>query len=230
MVGAIPAIYGWTDKQVGLATYFAMARGAKGGADDLACAHGHADGGEGAPAAEMTKWFDTNYHYLVPEFTVDQTFRLASAKVVDEYLEAKALGIETRPVLLGPVTYLLLGKARGEEFDPLTLLPRLLPVYAETLRSLASAGATWIQIDEPCLVMDLPNAAGVAFAHAYDELTRVSPALRVMLTTYFGALGDIPRPRCRCRCMACMSTSCARRSNLMPSLRARGRTSCSLSV
>ena len=190
MVGAVPPIYGWTDKQVGLATYFAMARGAQGGADDPACAHGLAHGGEGAPAAEMTKWFDTNYHYLVPEFTTDQTFRLASTKAVDEYLEAKALGIETRPVLLGPVTYLLLGKARGEEFDPLTLLPRLLPVYAETLRSLANAGATWIQIDEPCLVMDLSNAAGMAFAYAYDELTRVSPALRIMLTTYFGALGD----------------------------------------
>ena len=88
----------------------------------------------------MTKWFDTNYHYLVPEFTVDQTFRLASTKIVDEYLEAKALGIETRPVLLGPVTYLLLGKARGEDFDPLTLLPRLLPVYAEILRALAKRG------------------------------------------------------------------------------------------
>jgi 5-methyltetrahydropteroyltriglutamate--homocysteine methyltransferase len=190
MVGAVPAIYGWTDKQVDLKIYFAMARGAQGTADDAACGHGHAHAGEGAPAAEMTKWFDTNYHYLVPEFTVDQMFWLASTKIVDEYLEAKALGIETRPVLLGPVTYLLLGKARGENFDPLTLLPRLLPVYAEILRALASAGATWIQIDEPCLVMDLSDAARVAFGHAYGQLVEASPALRLMLTTYFGALAD----------------------------------------
>ena len=190
MVGAIPAIYGWTDKQVDLKTYFAMARGARGDADAVVCGHAHAHAGEGAPAAEMTKWFDTNYHYLVPEFTVDQMFRLASTKIVDEYLEAKALGIETRPVLLGPVTYLLLGKARGEDFDPLTLLPRLLPIYAEILRALAIAGATWIQIDEPCLVMDLSDAARAAFGDAYGQLVEAGPALRIMLTTYFGALAD----------------------------------------
>jgi 5-methyltetrahydropteroyltriglutamate--homocysteine methyltransferase len=178
------------NEQVDLKTYFAMARGAQGGTNDAACGHGHAHAGEGAPAAEMTKWFDTNYHYLVPEFTVDQTFRLASTKVVDEYIEAKTLGIETRPVLLGPVTYLLLGKARGIDFDPLTLLPCLLAVYTETLRALANAGATWIQIDEPCLVMDLPDAARAAFGNAYDELVKASPALRLMLTTYFGALED----------------------------------------
>ena len=190
MVGAVPAIYGWSDESVDLTTYFAMARGAQGEAGGETCAHGHAHGGDGAPAAEMTKWFDTNYHYLVPEFTVDQTFRLASTKAMQEYSEAKALGIETRPVLLGPVTYLLLGKARGDDFDPLSLLPRLLPVYAETLRSLASAGATWIQIDEPCLVMDLTDAARTAFSDAYAELTKASPTLRLMLATYFGAMGD----------------------------------------
>jgi 5-methyltetrahydropteroyltriglutamate--homocysteine methyltransferase len=126
----------------------------------------------------------------VSEFTADQTFRLASMKVVDEYLEAKALEIDTRPVLLGPVTYLLLGKTRGEAFDPLTLLARLLPVYAEILRALADAGASWVQIDEPCLVMDLSDAARAAFGHAYDQLAKASPALRLMLTTYFGALAD----------------------------------------
>jgi 5-methyltetrahydropteroyltriglutamate--homocysteine methyltransferase len=168
MVGAIPAI-GRTDGTAGLATYFAIARGAQGNTGEAACAHGHAHDGDGAPAAEMTKWFDTNYHYLVPEFTIDQSFRLGSTKAVREYLEAKALGIETRPVLLGPVTYLLLGKTRGADFDPLTLLPRLLPVYMEMLRLLASAGATWIQIDEPCLVMDLTAAARAAFDQAYAE-------------------------------------------------------------
>jgi 5-methyltetrahydropteroyltriglutamate--homocysteine methyltransferase len=186
MVGAVPSIYDWSDERVGLGTYFAMARGAQG----EACGHGHAHGGEGAPAAEMTKWFDTNYHYLVPEFTVDQTFRLGSTKAVEEYSEAKALGIETRPVLLGPVSYLLLGKARGDDFDPLSLLSRVLPIYSEMLGLLASAGASWVQIDEPCLVLDLTDAARSAFTSAYTELTEASPNIRLMLATYFGAIGD----------------------------------------
>jgi 5-methyltetrahydropteroyltriglutamate--homocysteine methyltransferase len=196
MVGAIPAIYGWSGGQVGLDTYFAMARGTQGGADGgaegEACAHGHAHapGGSGAPAAEMTKWFDTNYHYLVPEFTADQSFRLASTKAVNEYREAKALGIETRPVLLGPVSFLLLGKAKEQDFDPLGLLERLLAVYAEVLRSLAQAGAAWVQIDEPCLVLDLTDTARAAFARAYAALVEAAPGLRLMLATYFGALGD----------------------------------------
>jgi 5-methyltetrahydropteroyltriglutamate--homocysteine methyltransferase len=190
MVGAIPAIYGHTEDQVSLKTYFAMARGAQGGADHDGCAHGHSHDGAGAPAAEMTKWFDTNYHYLVPEFTADQTFRLASTKASDEYRGAKAQGIETRPVLIGPVSYLMLGKTRGNDFDPLTLLPRLLPIYAEILRGLAEAGASWVQIDEPFLVMDLSDAARSAFGTAYAALTKAPGAPRLMLTTYFGALGD----------------------------------------
>jgi 5-methyltetrahydropteroyltriglutamate--homocysteine methyltransferase len=192
MVGAVPAIYGWKDDQVGLKTYFAMARGARGGAGQEDCGHGHAHDhdGAGAPAAEMTKWFDTNYHYLVPEFTVDQAFRLASLKAVHEYREAKALGIETRPVLLGPVTYLLLGKARGSHFDPLTLLPSLLPIYIEMLKLLAAEGATWVQLDEPALVLDLTDAARTAFQSAYATLTPSVPQVRIMLATYFGALDD----------------------------------------
>ena len=190
MVGAVPAEYGWDGERVGLETYFAMARGSESGR----CEHGHAHEGEGVPAAEMTKWFDTNYHYIVPEFTADQQFRLGSTKALHEYLEAKSAGIETRPVLLGPVSYLLLGKARktedGGDFDPLTLLPRLLPVYAEVLRSLARAGATWVQIDEPCLVTDISDAARTAYERAYEVLANVTPPIRLMLTTYFGALGD----------------------------------------
>ncbi|WP_354680711.1 5-methyltetrahydropteroyltriglutamate--homocysteine S-methyltransferase [Komagataeibacter sucrofermentans] len=182
MVGAVPAIYEWDGDKVDITTYFAMARGNGHQHDTCNCA--------GAPAAEMTKWFDTNYHYLVPEFTPDQTFRLASGKIVDEYLEARKLGIDTRPVLLGPVSYLLLGKARGGAFNVLTLLPRLLPVYVEVLNTLAAAGATWVQIDEPCLVLDLPDGADDAYARAYAELIRDVPAIRFMLTTYFGALGD----------------------------------------
>ena len=174
MVGAIPPIYGWTGGEVGLETYFALARGAQGEVAHEGCAHGHAHDGEGVPAAEMTKWFDTNYHYLVPEFTADQAFQLASTKAVQEYREAKAQGIETRPVLLGPVSYLLLGKTRGADFEPLSLLPRLLPIYAEMLRLLAEAGASWVQLDEPCLVLDLSDTARAAFGDAYATLTNGS--------------------------------------------------------
>ncbi len=197
MVGAVPAVYGWQGGEVSLKTYFAVARGTTGedaagsGAghsrDDAGCGHGHANCG-GAPAAEMTKWFDTNYHYLVPEFTVDQQFHLASHKALNEYTEARALGIETRPVLLGPVSYLLLGKTAGSAFDPLTLLPGLLPVYVEVLKALSAAGAASVQIDEPCLVLDLTAAAQAAFVTAYAELAKAGPKL--ILTTYFGALGD----------------------------------------
>ena len=190
MVGSIPPIYGWMGGEVGLETYFAMARGAQGDVAHEGCSHGHAHGGEGVPAAEMTKWFDTNYHYLVPEFTADQAFQLVSTKAVREYREAKALGIETRPVLLGPVSYLLLGKTRGANFEPLSLLPRLLPVYAETLRLLAEAGASWVQIDEPCLVLDLSDTARTAFGDAYTTLTNGSASPKIMLTTYFGSLAD----------------------------------------
>ncbi|MDD2704549.1 MAG: 5-methyltetrahydropteroyltriglutamate--homocysteine S-methyltransferase [Acidocella sp.] len=190
MVGAIPAVYGWSGAPLGLDTYFAMARGTQDDAAHAGCTHGHAHAGDGIPALEMTKWFDTNYHYLVPEFTAYQTFKLTSTKAVDEYLEAKALGIETRPVLLGPVSYLLLGKAKGGGFDPLSLLPRLLPVYAEMLAALSRAGAAWVQIDEPCLVLDLSDAARGAFATAYATLAAAAPLLRLMLTTYFGVLDD----------------------------------------
>jgi 5-methyltetrahydropteroyltriglutamate--homocysteine methyltransferase len=189
MVGAVPAIYGWSDERVGLDTYFAMARGSQ-RHGEAACAHSHSHGGDGVPAAEMTKWFDTNYHYLVPEFTADQVFKLASTKALHEYLEAKERGVDTRPVLLGPVSYLLLGKAAGSDFDPLTLLPRLLPIYAEVLRSLARAGATWVQVDEPCLVTDLTPEAKDAYARAYAVLSDVAPPIKLMLTTYFGALRD----------------------------------------
>ncbi|NBB64241.1 5-methyltetrahydropteroyltriglutamate--homocysteine S-methyltransferase [Pseudomonas sp. ODNR1LW] len=189
MLGAVPTAYGWSGDRVDLATYFAMARGSRG--DVQVCAHGHVHAADdGVPAMEMTKWFDTNYHYLAPEFTADQIFRLGSTKALDEYLQAKAQGIETRPVLLGPVSYLLLGKARGEAFDVLSLLPRLLPVYAEVLRSLARAGATWVQMDEPCLVTDLSDEAKAAYDHAYRVLTDVTPPIKLMLTTYFGPLGD----------------------------------------
>jgi 5-methyltetrahydropteroyltriglutamate--homocysteine methyltransferase len=192
MVGAIPDIYGWKGGAVPLATYFAMARGAQGERRDEACGHVHHEHGaaHGVPALEMTKWFDTNYHYMVPELSKDQTFALASRKPIEEFEEAKALGYQTRPVLIGPVTFLKLAKSKEGDFDTLSLLDRLLPVYIEILRELAYRGAEWVQIDEPCLVLDLDVTAQQALRHAYAEIARAVPQIKIMLATYFGGLAD----------------------------------------
>ncbi len=176
MVGAVPDRYGWSGGSVDAATYFAMARGAQHEGLDV-------------PAMEMTKWFDTNYHYIVPELAADRRFALSSTKPVDEYLEAEALGIDTRPVLLGPVSFLLLGKSVDGDTAPLTLLDRLLPVYREVLEGLAADGASWVQMDEPCLVLDQSNEVRNAYRMAYEILA--GPALpQLMLATYFGPLAD----------------------------------------
>jgi len=190
MVGAIPSHYGWTGGTVSLATYFAMARGSDGGTGRAV--HDHAGEGHVAcvAAQEMTKWFDTNYHYMVPELSPRQRFALSSLKPVDEYLEAKALGYQTRPVLLGPVTYLGLGKSRDADFDIFALLEGLLPVYVDMLRRLANAGADWVQLDEPCLVLDLDDVKRRALQQAYGFLARELPSLKIMLATYFGDIGD----------------------------------------
>jgi 5-methyltetrahydropteroyltriglutamate--homocysteine methyltransferase len=188
MVGAIPDIYGWKGGLVSLATYFAMARGAQGDQRDGSC--GHAHHGHGVPAQEMTKWFDTNYHYMVPELRKDQTFTLASRKPIEEYEEARSLGYQTRPVLVGPVTFLKLAKSADPGFDPLALLDRLLPVYIEVLRELAARGAEWVQLDEPCLVLDLDTAARDAVRRTYAAFADALPKLKIMLTSYFGGLGD----------------------------------------
>ena len=158
-----------------LAGYFALARGRQEGGVDL-------------HALEMTKWFDTNYHYLVPELTAGQTFRLRGDKPVAEFLEARALGFDARPVLLGPVSFLLLSKS-VDGSDRLDLLDRLLPVYAQLLGQLKQAGASWVQIDEPCLVLDQDAEDHAAYRKAYAALREVERP-RLMLTTYFGALGD----------------------------------------
>ncbi len=169
LVGATPSRFGTgsitTDR------YFAMARNSS-----------------EQTAMEMTKWFDTNYHYLVPEWSADLPFLPDTRKLLAEIGEARALGIETRPVLLGPVTLLSLGKS-VDGIDPLSLLPRLLAAYREVLTALAQAGVPWVQMDEPSLVTDLTPAYAQAFRTAYAELNKV-PSLRLMLTTYFGALGD----------------------------------------
>ena len=181
LVGAVPDRFLRTGGDIDLATYFAMARGTA------------LSGGPAGPALEMTKWFDTNYHYLVPELHTQQTFRLASTKPFDEFKEARALGIETVPVLLGPISFLLLGKARtesGEEFDQLSLLPALLPVYEAVLRQLESLGARWVQFDEPVLAIDLGAAELASFHSVYARLRAAATSTKLMLATYFGELGE----------------------------------------
>jgi 5-methyltetrahydropteroyltriglutamate--homocysteine methyltransferase len=187
MVGAVPAEDGWKGGPVDLDIYFAMARGSV-GAEHGDCGHAHHH--EGVPALEMTKWFDTNYHYMVPEFTRDQRFALTENKPLQMFREAKALGIHTRPVILGPVTFLKLGKATQPGFDPIELLDRLLPVYAGILAELSTAGADWVQIDEPALVLDLADAERYALTTAYSALHQLVPNLKIMIASYFGALGD----------------------------------------
>ena len=179
MVGAVPSRYDWSGQTVDLDVYFAMARGRAGQA-----------GKAGVSAMEMTQWFDTNYHYLVPEFEAGQSFRLASTKPIDEFLEAKRVGVHTRPVLVGPVSLLLLVKAKDPHVDKLALLDSLLDVYEQVLAGLADAGADWVQIDEPCLVLDMDDRAKAALGQAYQRLACVSPKLKLLIATYFGDLRD----------------------------------------
>lgn len=180
MVGAIPPRYHdviLNKKNSELDLYFAMARGYQKDGLDIT-------------ALEMTKWFDTNYHYMVPEFYRDQQFRLFSTKAIDEFYEAKELGIFTKPVLIGPVSYLLLGKEKEEGFDRVDLLMNLLPVYIEILRKLYALNASWVQFDEPFLVMDLTKKEKAAFVYAYAEIRKQFPSLKILIATYFGGLGD----------------------------------------
>jgi 5-methyltetrahydropteroyltriglutamate--homocysteine methyltransferase len=175
LLDAIPERYRALADADPLAGYFAMARGTQRAGLDL-------------HALEMTKWFDTNYHYIVPELHAAQTFRLRDEKPVVQFLEAKALGHEARPVLLGPVSFLLLSKT-ADGSDRLALLERLLPVYAELLGRLREAGAEWVQIDEPCLVLDLDADDAAAYRQAYAALAAAARP-KLLLATYFGALGD----------------------------------------
>jgi len=185
MLGAIPPGYGWQggSGRVGLPTYFALARGSRGTeAERVAGIR------PGLPALEMTKWFDTNYHYLVPRLSAEQRFELTDNRPLAMFREAQALGMRARPVLLGPVSFLLLSKA-ADGSAPLDLLDRLLPLYARVLRELAEAGCAWVQVDEPCLALDLPEKARVAFALAYGALAQ-GPTPDILLVSYFGPMDD----------------------------------------
>ncbi|QWF71304.1 5-methyltetrahydropteroyltriglutamate--homocysteine S-methyltransferase [Methylomonas paludis] len=181
MLGAIPPRFNWQGSQVDLDTYFRMARGQS------------ADGSS-YRALEMTKWFDTNYHYLVPEISADQKFSLACTKLFDETRALLALGHQAKPVLLGPLSWLWLAKTVGH-FDKLDLLERLLPVYQQILQGLVELDVDWLQIDEPILVMDLPDAWQRAFEMTYATLQHSS--INILLTSYFGGLADNTALACR---------------------------------
>ncbi len=184
LLGAVPERFQWSGKSVDLATYFAMARGAT---------EQKNDGTKHPPAValEMTKWFDTNYHYLVPELRQGQTFRLASTKPFDEFAEALALGIRTVPVLIGPITFLKLSKTREQSgFDRFSLRQQLIPIYIEVLRRLQAQGAEWVQIDEPVLGLDLTPELRAALRADYQQIRDGVPGLKLLLATYFGDMRD----------------------------------------
>ncbi len=175
LFGVVPGRYGWGGGKVDLTTYFAMARGVQKSGLDV-------------PALEMTKWFDTNYHYIVPLFETDQKFKISANKPIKEFLEAKELGYETRPVFIGPVSFLLLGKNTNGG-STLTHLDGLLQAYGDLFVRLEEAGATWVQLDEPFLVMDLEDKAKQAYQTAYQKLRSLTK-LKLFVTTPYGSLDD----------------------------------------
>ncbi|MHB1528919.1 MAG: 5-methyltetrahydropteroyltriglutamate--homocysteine S-methyltransferase [Acidiferrobacteraceae bacterium] len=173
-LGVVPPRFEWKGGEVDLDTYFRMGRGT-------------APTGTATFACEMTKWFDTNYHYMVPEFQPGQVFRLSSSRLFDEVKEAQALGHKVKPVLIGPLTYLWLGKVKGGTFDRLNLLEGLIPVYREILTRLKQQGVEWVQIDEPALALDLPKPWLEAYARAYEGL---KDTVKLLVATYFEGIAD----------------------------------------
>jgi 5-methyltetrahydropteroyltriglutamate--homocysteine methyltransferase len=179
-VGAIPERYHeviLNNKKTELDLYFAMARGYQKDGLDIT-------------AMEMTKWFDTNYHYIVPEFHKNQKFKLFSTKVIDEFNEAKHSGFVTKPVIIGAVSYLLLGKEKEADFDRLDLIKNLLPVYIDILNKLKDYGVEWVQFDEPFLALDLSDKAKEAFQYVYAEIRKAFPHIKIIIANYFDCFGD----------------------------------------
>ncbi len=176
LLGAIPKRYKWDGKEVSLKTYFAMARGSQTSELDV-------------PALEMTKWFDTNYHYLVPELSKDQTFQLSTNKPFEEFNEAKKYGFNTKPIILGPLSFLLLAKGL-DGFKTINLLSKILPVYKEIIKKLSELGADWIQIDEPILVKDLDSQVVAQIKNTLNELKKSSGSSKILVATYFEDLND----------------------------------------
>jgi 5-methyltetrahydropteroyltriglutamate--homocysteine methyltransferase len=182
LLGVIPQRYSpvladvKSNKEIDL--YFAMARGYQKDGLDIT-------------AMEMTKWLDTNYHYIVPEFTADQEFRIFQENVFTEYESAKKiLGQKAKPVLVGPVSYLLLGKEKEQGFDRIDLINKLVPVYIDIINRLKQQGAEWIQLDEPCLALDLSKKEKEAFDYAYKAIANRVSGIKLLVATYFEALLD----------------------------------------
>jgi 5-methyltetrahydropteroyltriglutamate--homocysteine methyltransferase len=177
-LGVIPEQYQkFASQNTALDLYFAMARGSQNEGQDVI-------------AMEMTKWFDTNYHYIVPEFTKNQEFKLFSEKIIEEYVEAKKAGFLTKPVIIGPVSYLLLGKEKQEGFHRIDLLDKLLPVYLEILEKLQKEEAEYIQFDEPFLALNLTDYERKAITHTYNEINKRFPNIKVILANYFDCFGE----------------------------------------
>lgn len=177
-LGAIPERYhefAKTNSSIDL--YFAMARGAQKNGQDVV-------------AMEMTKWFDTNYHYIVPEFTKNQKFELFSEKIINEFKEAKDLGIATKPVLIGPISYLLLGKEKEEGFHRIDLIDKLLPVYFEIFEKLQAENVEYIQLDEPFLALNLTDKERNTFTEVYNEINIRFPKIKIILANYFDCFGE----------------------------------------
>ncbi|WP_194766459.1 5-methyltetrahydropteroyltriglutamate--homocysteine S-methyltransferase [Tamlana sp. I1] len=175
--GCIPKRYKTIDSNNFLELYFAMARGLQKDNIDVT-------------AMEMTKWFDTNYHYIVPEFEKNQSFTFFSKKIIEEYKEALKLGIKTKPVLIGPVTFLLLGKEKESGFNRLDLLDNLLPVYFEILSELTRLDAEYIQFDEPCLALNLSEKERQDITSTYNQIHHKFPDLKIYLANYFDCYGE----------------------------------------
>lgn len=177
LLGAIPDRFGKINETNFIEIYFSMARGKQSGGRDI-------------KALEMTKWFNTNYHYIVPEIASSQHFKITNTKIFDEFIEAKEHGIITRPVIIGPFSFLMLSKPVQSEFHPLDLIHNLVPVYAEILSILSENGAEWIQIDEPFLTLDLEYKQKVRFRETYQTLGLEKSRPNILLTTYFEGLGE----------------------------------------
>lgn len=182
LLGTIPARHLPADGKIDLDTLFR-------------CARGQAPSGDCCSASDMTKWFNTNYHYIVPELSEDQQFSVQWTQLFDELEQAHQLGYNAKPVLLGPLSYLWLAKCSGNEFDKLALLERLLPVYADILNRLASSNVEWVQLDEPILSLDLPAQWQQAFERSYHQLQRRD--IKLLVASYFGGYGNNLYTACR---------------------------------
>lgn len=177
-LGAVPERYNdFAKTNTSIDLYFAMARGSQKNGQDVV-------------AMEMTKWFDTNYHYIVPEFTKNQKFTLFSEKIINEFKEANDLGIVTKPVLIGPISYLLLGKEKEEGFHRIDLIEALLPVYFEIFEKLETENVTYIQLDEPFLALNLTDKERNVFTKVYTEINNRFPNIKIILANYFDCFGE----------------------------------------